>query len=68
MTIGLLVPASAEERDDVVAVLDFEDARLRCRKPSLGSHGYAQMVRDLGRLAATSQSRRIVVSGSDSMA
>jgi hypothetical protein len=39
-----LVPVSAKDRDDVVAVLDFEDfARLDGRKLSLGSHGYAQM-------------------------
>jgi hypothetical protein len=44
MTVGLLVPVSAKDRDDVVAVLDFEDfTRLAGRKLSLGSHGYAQM-------------------------
>lgn len=44
MTIGLLVPVSAKDRDDVVAVLDFEDfTRLDGRKLSLGSRGYAQM-------------------------
>jgi hypothetical protein len=44
ITIALLVPVSAKDRDDVVAVLDFEDfTRLDGRKLSLGSHGYAQM-------------------------
>jgi hypothetical protein len=39
MTIGLLVPVSAKDLDDVVAVLDFEDfTRLDGRKLSLGSH------------------------------
>ena len=38
------MPVTAKERDDVVAVLDFEDfTRLGGRKLSLGSHGYAQM-------------------------
>jgi|HubBroStandDraft_1064217.scaffolds.fasta_scaffold37114_2 hypothetical protein len=44
MTIALLVPVSAKERDDVVAVLDVRDfQRLDGRRLSLGSHGYAQM-------------------------
>ena len=44
MTIALLVPVSAGQRDDVIAVLDAEDfVRLDGRKLSLGSHGYAQM-------------------------
>jgi hypothetical protein len=44
MTIALLVPVSARDRDDVVAVFDVEDfVRLDRRKLSLGSHGYAQM-------------------------
>lgn len=44
MTFGLLVPVSAKDLEDVVAVLDFEDfTRLDGRRLSLGSHGYAQM-------------------------
>jgi hypothetical protein len=44
MTIGLLVPVSAKDVDDVVSILDVEDfVRLERRKLSLGSHGYAQM-------------------------
>jgi hypothetical protein len=44
MTFGLLVPVSAKDLEDVVAILDFEDfTRLDGRKLSLGSHGYAQM-------------------------
>ncbi len=48
MTITLLVPVSAKDRNDVIAVLDLEDfTRLDGRKLSLGSHGYAQMWDDM---------------------
>jgi hypothetical protein len=44
MTMGLLVPVSAKDRDDVVAVLDFGNfTRREGRKLSPGSHGYARM-------------------------